>query len=210
MLPYLSLILLPLIATLSLSTAHADNLAQAERAYVRGDHSQAQAAYRRDAQRGVALAQFNYAMMLKRGEGVERTEAWQPWLKKAATQGLPEAAYVLGLAFENGEGLPRSQPDATHWFLQAAKRGHTQAQLSVATQYYLGRGTDRDMAQAAYWYEKAAQGGDVGAQYLIASMYEHGEGIATDRSQALLWYSAAARQGDVAARLKAEAIARQR
>ncbi|GAB3250461.1 tetratricopeptide repeat protein [Chitinimonas naiadis] len=180
----------------------------AEQAYARQDHATALRRYRQLAEHGNALAQFNYAMMLKRGEGGTTKDNWQDWLSKAATAGLPEAAYVLGIAYENGEGVVRSQPDATRWFLKAARSGHTAAQLSVGTQYFLGRGTTRDMAQAAHWYEKAAEGGDMAAQYLIASLYESGDGVAIDRGQALMWYGAAARQGDITAKLKAEALAR--
>jgi TPR repeat protein len=181
------------------------NNAIAFQAYRDGDYAAAAAAYHALALRGNALAQYNYAMMLRRGEA--GSDAWLPWLQRAAAAGVINAAYTLGLAYEHGDGVVRSQVDATRWFLAAAEKGHVDAQVSVATQYFLGRGAPHDEKLAAHWYEKAAEGGDVGAQYLIASMYEHGNGIAADPARALSWYVAAARQGDPAAKIKAATLA---
>jgi len=209
--PFLRLVIL---TTLSLALHAGETgkgaLDRAYAAYSKGDTQTAANIYRKLATAGNHLAEFNYAMMLKRGDIPQDTTPWLPLLEKAAQGGIMNAAYVLGIAHEHGEGVARSQATATHWFQVAAEKGHVDAEVSLATQYFLGRGAPHDEALAARWYEKAAEGGDVGAQYIIASMYEHGNGVAVDRAQALTWYSAAARQGDPAAKLKAEAIARER
>jgi TPR repeat protein len=201
------LLTLPICLALLTYSAQAADLDLAYLHYRRGDLAAAAADYRQAAKRGNALAQFNYAMMLKRGEA--SGEDWLPWLEQAARGGVMNAAFALGLAYEHGDGVAKSLTEATHWFRAAAEQGHVAAQVDLATQYYLGRGAPHDGAQAAFWYEKAADAGDVGAQYLIASMYEHGEGVKMDRARAIDWYVAAARQGDAAARLKADALARQ-
>ncbi|MBV8659329.1 MAG: sel1 repeat family protein [Burkholderiales bacterium] len=202
----LALALLPL--AIHAADAGKATLNGAFAAYSKGDIKGAAASYRALAASGSHLAQFNYAMMLKRGEVEGDTTPWLPLLEKAAQGGVMNAAYALGIAYEHGEGVARSQNTATRWFRLAAEKGHVDAEVSLATQYFLGRGAPHDEAQAAHWYEKAAEGGDVGAQYIVASMYEHGNGVAVDPARALTWYSAAARQGDPAAKLKAEAIAR--
>lgn len=198
-------VLLPLSALclliLSAPTLAAD---PAWLAYERGDYAKALPAYRQAAQKGKPLAEYNYAMMLWRGEGtaVDKDNGLL-WLRKAAEHHLAQAQYALGLLYENGDHLPRSQPDATQWFLLAARQGHTAAQTSVATQYFLGRGAPKDMVQAARWYEKAGEGGDVGAQYIVATMYEKGDGQPQDLVEAWRWYHAAALQGDPAAAIRA-------
>jgi TPR repeat protein len=180
------------------------------RAYERGDHAAAAKLYAEAARQGDRLAQFNYAMMLLRGEAVatERGEALR-WLRQAADAGMMQAQNNLALLYEKGTGVPRSLTAATTWFERAAKQGHTDAQVSVATQYFLGRGAPKDYAKAAHWYREAANGGDVGAQYILASMYEKGDGVARDLRLALRWYTQAAKQGDAVALVKARAIARQ-
>ncbi|GLR14748.1 hypothetical protein GCM10007907_35380 [Chitinimonas prasina] len=192
------------------ATTLAAPIDEAYAAYARGDKPVALQRYRQLAEQGHALAQFNYAMMLRRGEAGQTQEDWLVWLEKAAAGGVMNANYVLGLAYERGDGVPVSQVLATRWFKLAAEQGHTEAQLDLGTQYFLGRGAPKDYAEAARWYEKAAEGGNMGAQYLIASMYEHGDGKPVDIAQALMWYTAAARQGDPAAKLKAEVLARSR
>ncbi|MCZ7566513.1 MAG: sel1 repeat family protein [Burkholderiales bacterium] len=121
---------------------------------------------------------------------------------------LPQAQYNLGLLYERGSHVERSQRQATAWFRRAAEQGHADAQLAVATQYFLGRGTPRDYAQAARWYEAAAETGDAAAQYITASLYERGTGVAQDLRRALDWYARAGRQGDLTAQEKAKEIAR--
>ena len=179
-------------------------------AYERHDYATAAKLYAEGARKGDRLAQFNYAMMLLRGEAVaaERGEAVS-WLRKAAEAGMMQAQYNLALLYERGTGVPKSLTDATAWFERAAEQGHTDAQVSVATQYFLGRGAPKDYARAAHWYREAADGGDVGAQYILASMYEKGDGVARDLRLALHWYTQAAHQGDAVALVKARAVARQ-
>jgi len=162
-------------------------------AYEKGDHARAAREFERAAQGGNRLAQYNYAMLLLRGEGVAGNGAeGVRWLRKAADAGLAQAQYSLGLLYENGAVVAKSQT----------------AQVSLATQYFLGRGAKQDYAQAAHWYELAAEAGDVGAQYIIASMYEHGDGVRADLRRALGWYQRAARQGDVGAAAQAQDVAR--
>src|SRR6185436_5324092 len=95
------------------------------RAYQRGDFIEAAKHYETAARGGNRLAQYNYAMMLLKGEGIPLdANAAVVWLRKAADQGLPQAQYNLGLLHEHGQVLPRSQVDATAWFKQAAEQGH--------------------------------------------------------------------------------------
>ena len=177
--------------------------------YRQGDFAGAAQRYLSDAHAGNRLAQFNYAMMVLRGETAGSAADALSWLRKSADQGLAQAQYNLGLLYENGRLVATSQTLATQWFRRAAEQGHTQAAVSVATQYFLGRGVPKDEAEAARWYETAAEDGDAGAQYIIASSYEHGYGVAKDLRRALLWYVAAARQGDAVAGAKAKAVAKQ-
>ncbi|MFC4158878.1 tetratricopeptide repeat protein [Chitinimonas lacunae] len=190
---------------LTVSVLAADDAAFS--AYRDGDHQAALRLYRERAANGDPLALYNYAMVLKRGEGSGDTTDWRPLLRRAAEAGLAQAAYALGVAYENGDGVGRSQPEATRWFRQAALSGHVEAELSLATQYFLGRGVTRDYREAARWYRAAAEHGHAGAQYLLASMLEHGDGVARDLMEAMHWYSLAARQGDQAAALQAKRLA---
>ena len=66
--------------------------ATAWRSYEKGDYARAAKLYAEEARKGDRLAQFNYAMMLFRGETTEteRGEALR-WLRRAADAGVPRA-----------------------------------------------------------------------------------------------------------------------
>lgn len=176
-------------------------LVQALTLYERGEHAQAELAFIRLAEQGVAAADYNLAVMHIRGEAAQpRTAEAVRHMTLAAERGFVRAMLGLAQMHERGElDTGRNLAQAYRWNLRAAEAGSADAQVEVATAHYLGRGAPRDMAAAAHWYGEAAKGGEVGAQYLIASMYESGEGVPRDLRLARYWYEAAASNGDVAA-----------
>lgn len=173
------------------------------------DYARARAAYALAARQGFAWGQFNYAMMLKNGQGglADPAEA-AVWLKRAADQNFTEAWYVLGLAYEHGELFPRSLAVAHRCYVAAAELGHASAQMELGTQYLTGVGAPQNDERAAHWYLKAAQGGDAVAQYILASLYERGAGLAQDLGMAVHWYRKAAAQGDAGALAKVQSLTR--
>ncbi|MFK0377134.1 tetratricopeptide repeat protein [Pandoraea sp. NPDC090278] len=185
---------------------------QAVHQYEAGQQTQALDAFRRAAEQGNRLAQFDYAMMLLNGEGVtaDPNGAVQ-WLERAANAGMTQAQYVYGKMFDDGYVVNKSIPQANLWYEKAAKQGHVQAQAAIANEYFIGRGVPKDYKTAFTWYEKAARGGDLPSQYIVASYYERGYGVVTpDPERARLWYEKAAAQGDVAAQGKLDAMNRER
>jgi TPR repeat protein len=179
--------------------------------YNAGNMNSALAEFRKAAQRGNRLAEFNYAMMLLNGEGgPANVDEGKKWLRKAADANMSHAQYVYGKMYDDGEFVGRDPTQAHLWFLKAAQQGHVQAELALANQFLDGRGTTRDNQQAFYWYKKAAEGGDMTAQYVTGSFYERGgDGVKQNLNVARAYYAAAAAQGDPAARLKYQQLSAQ-
>ncbi|CAD6521694.1 tetratricopeptide repeat protein [Paraburkholderia sabiae] len=179
--------------------------------YNAGNFTSALAEFRKAAQRGSRLAEFNYAMMLLNGEGgPANVEEGKKWLRKAADANMSHAQYVYGKMYDDGEFVARDPVEAHQWFLKAAQQGHIQAELALANQFLDGRGTARDNQQAFVWYKKAAEGGDMTAQYVTGSFYERGgDGVPQNLNVARAYYAAAAAQGDPAARLKYQQLSTQ-
>ncbi|MPW18923.1 sel1 repeat family protein [Paraburkholderia sp. CNPSo 3157] len=179
--------------------------------YNAGNFTSALAEFRKAAQRGSRLAEFNYAMMLLNGEGGPvNVEEGKKWLRKAADANMSHAQYVYGKMYDDGEFVTRDPVEAHQWFLKAAQQGHIQAELALANQFLDGRGTARDNQQAFVWYKKAAEGGDMTAQYVTGSFYERGgDGVPQNLNVARAYYAAAAAQGDPAARLKYQQLSAQ-
>jgi uncharacterized protein len=179
--------------------------------YNAGNFGAALSEFRKAAQRGSRLAEFNYAMMLLNGEGTApNVEEGKKWLRKAADANMSHAQYVYGKMYDDGEFVGRDPAEAHRWFLKAAQQGHVQAELALANQFLDGRGTGRDNSQAFVWYKKAAEGGDMTAQYVTGSFYERGgDGVDKNLNVARAYYAAAAAQGDPAARLKFQQLSAQ-
>jgi uncharacterized protein len=180
--------------------------------YAQGEHRLAFRFFMACAIAGDSEAQYNAAMMMRSGESSADLNpnpfGARVFLEQSASQGFPQAIYVLGKEYDLGSpAFERDVQHATQLFRDAALLGHVDAQVDLATQYLLGRGgVPQDDEVAAHWYERAAYAGHWGAQYLIASMYEHGNGVGRDESIALQWYERAQQGGDEVAPLKVEQL----
>ncbi|MGO9269336.1 MAG: TIR domain-containing protein [Terriglobia bacterium] len=53
------------------------------------------------------------------------------WYSKAAQKGNTEASYKVGLLYEEGKGVARSQNEARRWYEKAAKRGSAEAKRKL-------------------------------------------------------------------------------
>lgn len=178
-------------------------------AYESGAFDAALRGFAAAARDGNRLAQFNYAMMLLRGEGTPaKPQEALTWLRKAADNQMTHAQFTLGDLYERGELVPRSLEEANRWYELAAQGGHVQAQMALATNYFTGRGMPRDYAKAFEWYSRAASAGDGGAQYIVGSYYERGEPgvVGKDIEQAKIWYARSAAHGDPGALAKLRSL----
>ena len=56
----------------------------------------------------------------------------------------PEAQFLEGKKYANGDGVLEDKEEALKWFRLAAEQGHAEAQLSVGFRYVFGRGVAKD------------------------------------------------------------------
>ncbi|GAA0831462.1 sel1 repeat family protein [Cupriavidus pauculus] len=182
---------------------------EAVAAYEAGRFDVAIQGFAEAARKGNRLAQFNYAMMLLRGEGTAaKPQEALIWLRKAADNRMTHAQFTFGDLYERGELVPRSLEEANRWYERAAQGGHVQAQMALATNYFTGRGVPLDYGRAFGWYSKAAASGDGPAQYIVGSYYERGYPGVVDKDieQAKIWYARAASHGDPGALAKLRSL----
>jgi len=76
----------------------------------------------------------------------------------AAASGDVNAAYRLGLAYRDGNGVSADPGTAAHWLTVSAAGGQAQAQIALAEMYAKGTGVTRDLAAAYMWFDRAAAG----------------------------------------------------
>jgi TPR repeat protein len=79
------------------------------------------------------------------------------WHTRAASKGLANAQYHMGLLYERGEGVPRDEAAAARWYRQAAQQGEAAAQANLGLMYRDGRGVPQDDALAYAWLSLAAE-----------------------------------------------------
>ena len=110
-------------------------------------------------------------------------------LRVEANAGDADAQWLLGYAYEIGQGVPQDYRQAAAWYRKATDQGDANAQHSLGLAYELGQGVPQDYAQAAAWYRKAAEQGNTGAQINLGVMYRNGRGVPQDYVEAHKWYN---------------------
>ena len=84
--------------------------------------------YRKAAEQGNAIAQYNLGDMYRVGEGVPPdNSAAASWYRKAAEQGYARAQNNLGVMYDNGEGVGQDDVSAYMWFNLATANGFKEA-----------------------------------------------------------------------------------
>ena len=76
-----------------------------------------------------AIAYFRLFFFYKFGRGgVEQNDVEaNGWLVKAAMNNVPPAQFLLGLAYDNGDGVPQDHEKALYWIRKAAANGLQEA-----------------------------------------------------------------------------------
>jgi TPR repeat protein len=109
-------------------------------------------------------------------------------LSPAAEAGLSSAQYILGLMFQDGEGVDANPVEAVEWckkgtlsrilqnintlsafFSPAAEAGHVEAQFNLGASYHGGFGVEANQVKAVEWYQK----GILSRILLNVSMLQH-------------------------------------
>jgi TPR repeat protein len=114
---------------------------------------------------------------------------------KAAAQGSANAAFNLGLFFEQGCGATQDFKAAAKWFAAAAAKNVADAQYKLGCLLNTGVGVSQDSVAAATLFAKAAAQGHAGAQHNLGVAYFKGAGVALDFELADRWFRKAAAQG---------------
>ncbi len=124
-------------------------------------------------------------------------------LNKLATEGNALAQQALGVMYQNGQGVTKSEHLALFWFRQAAANNNASAQYLLAALLEKNVGASGNLSEAIKWYRLAASNGHPSAQYQMGQMELKGlQGAAPDPLKASYWFGLAAAQGDPQAQLQ--------
>jgi TPR repeat protein len=109
------------------------------------------------------------------------------WYRKAADQGDAIAQSQLGVAYEQGTGVPQDYLQAADWYRKAAEKGLAEAQYGLGFLYLHGKGVPKDDTQATTWMLKAAEQGETKAQFNLGVCYLNGAGVSRDLNEGYFW-----------------------
>lgn len=112
-------------------------------------------------------------------------------LRAPAEQGNADAQLLLGIMYQDGEGVPKDPALAAQWIRKAAEQDNATAEFALGVMYLQAMGVPKDETAAVRWLEKAARQVPP-AQFTLARFHEeHG-----NYAEALKWYRLLASQGD--------------
>ena len=83
--------------------------------------------------------------------------------RRLADQGNAFAQVMLGITYDNGDGVPQNYAEAVKWYRKAADQGLGEAQHNLGVMYEDGEGVPQDYVQAHVWFNLAAAQGDANA-----------------------------------------------
>ncbi len=105
-----------------------------------------------------------------------------------------DGAYLLGMTYENGDGVEKNFDKALECYREVADEEPRAA--SRIGYLYLWRDEDnQDFAAAARWFMKAAEQGVAEAQLHLGVMLLNGYGVEENPRRAFKWVKEAADQG---------------
>jgi len=84
--------------------------------------------WRKAADQGLAISQYNLGCMYQNGQGVPKNDAGAvKWWHKAAEQGHARAQLRLGIMYYYGQGVPKNDAEAVKLWHKAAEQGLEEA-----------------------------------------------------------------------------------
>ena len=165
-------------------------------------HAKAKAGYdkaQKEQQKQLSLAKLTEA---KNAIDGHRFEEAVKLLQEPASLGNPEAQFLLGTCYYNGEGIKRDVDEAAKWFRKAAEQGDMDAQYKLGLSYLSGSGVAFREDEALYWLQRSAKQGHPKAQIALGDLY-YKKGSNQDFSKAFECYQKA---GEIAVSSRAEEL----
>lgn len=166
--------------------------------------------YRRAAETGHPISQFNLAHLLvthRQQEGEEpasvnaRLAEGVEWYRRAADQGLTRALSAYGVILMRGDYQTTAEPaKAARYLLKAANDGDLEAMNALGLMYQSGNGVPRDLPTSETFLRKAAEAGHVKARANLGEFLDPNSATRERRIEAIAWLSLAAQADDPVAK----------
>lgn len=156
---------------------------------IQADGSRAVYWYRRSANQGNRVAQYNLAKRLASGNGVTQSDSESAfWYLKSAELGFEKALVPAGYRLQYGKGIRQDYNAASKLYMKAVEKGHLAAANNLGVMFENGQGVEKDYAQAKKYYELAANKNHALATKNLGDLYFSGKGVDVNYQRALQYY----------------------
>jgi TPR repeat protein/serine/threonine protein kinase len=124
------------------------------------------------ANKGIASAQYNMAVMAKNGWGGERKSEYNAfsWYKRSADNAYTNGQFETAERYASGLGVSKNLGSAYSYYKKAAEAGHEEAQHKLGHLYQNGQGVTKNTSQAIHWFQQAARQGNKPSQEHLKDM----------------------------------------
>ncbi len=113
-------------------------------------------------------------------------------LRKKAEAGDAVAQCDLGVCYEHGYGIAKSEAEAAVWYQKAAEQGSARGQRNLGFYYY----RNKNFVEAVRLFRLASEQGDTAAERCLGLCYLYGEGVEQDYNEAYKWIKLSAEKDD--------------
>lgn len=76
-----------------------------------------------------------------------------------ANKGDTESKYMLGMLYEEGQGVPKDDVQAAYWYARAAEKGFVDAYFALGQLFVHRKGDRQDRMAAHHWFSLAKEYG---------------------------------------------------
>jgi TPR repeat protein len=137
---------------------------------------------RLSAERGSALGQWHYAMMLRQGQGgpADVPQAYE-WVRRSGEGGFIDGMISTAVMLAMGEGVTQNDAEARVWYQRAVELSSAHALRGLGFMLITGEGGAVDEARGWAYMLLAAEGGD---QTAVDVMNEYGRSLPAQTMQA--------------------------
>ena len=122
---------------------------------------------------------------------VKSDEPFGEWLYDAK-KGHALSQYMVGIYYENGQGVKKSTTKAATWYERAAAQGYSDAEALLGMLYLEGRGVRQNKKLGIKKLTHAAERGNIRGRYQLGVAYFDGKHVKRDRVAAYKWLYLAA------------------
>ena len=144
--------------------------------------------WRKAAEKGHSLAQYNLGFCYLDGVGVSKnSQSALSWIQKSAEAHVPIAEYQMALLLSNGVGIPKDPAKAIEWYLKAAEQGFPPAYGNLGYCYSQAFGVPQSVIESTYWYRKAAEHGNFIGMFSLGLRLKYAQGTQQDLTEAYKW-----------------------